>query len=225
VSLLAGGAPPGAASARCGASTGWRLRARPRSARCASAAQARWWPGGKNSDSGSMSTATVPSLYAFFRVMRTRPSGRCSRRSSGDRRAQHVAQQRLAPPRVQRPRTSGRVQAEPVERRARAACRRRARAARAAEGRSPTAARRLASGPRRRRRRGYSRDRQGRPNRRRPRRSAHATHRQQSPSVDRSDREATPRGGAERAGLLRELIGDKRRPPSGTRTGRLKARA
>jgi len=34
----------------------------------------------------------------------------------GDRRAQHVAQQRLAPPRVQRPRTSRRVQGEPVER-------------------------------------------------------------------------------------------------------------
>jgi hypothetical protein len=34
-----------------------------------------------NSDSGSMSTATVPSVYAFFRVMRTRPSGRGRRRS------------------------------------------------------------------------------------------------------------------------------------------------
>ena len=31
--------------------------------------------------SGSMSTATVPSAYAFFRVMRTRPSWRCSNRS------------------------------------------------------------------------------------------------------------------------------------------------
>ena len=32
-------------------------------------------------DSGSMSTATVPSVKAFFRVMRTRQKGRCSTRS------------------------------------------------------------------------------------------------------------------------------------------------
>ena len=34
-----------------------------------------------SSDSGSMSTATVPSAYAFFSVMRTNPSGRSSTRS------------------------------------------------------------------------------------------------------------------------------------------------
>ncbi len=32
------------------------------------------------SDSGSMSTAIVPAAQAFFKVMRTRPSGRCSTR-------------------------------------------------------------------------------------------------------------------------------------------------
>jgi hypothetical protein len=52
-----------------------------------------------DSDSGSMSTATVPSVYAFFRVMRTRPSGRGRRRSWATFWAQHVAQRRLAPPR------------------------------------------------------------------------------------------------------------------------------
>jgi hypothetical protein len=35
----------------------------------------------QSSDRGSMSTATVPSAYAFFRVMRTNPSGRRSTRS------------------------------------------------------------------------------------------------------------------------------------------------
>jgi hypothetical protein len=38
-----------------------------------------------NRDSGSMSTATVPSLLAFFRVMRTKPWGRCSSRSCARR--------------------------------------------------------------------------------------------------------------------------------------------
>ena len=62
-------------------STGSRPRARPRSGRCGSAFGGTLVARRHSSDSGSMSTATVPSVYAFFRVMRTRPSGRCWKRS------------------------------------------------------------------------------------------------------------------------------------------------
>ena len=68
------------------------------------------------SDNGSMSTATVPSVYAFFSVMRTRPSSTRLDALLGDLWMQHVAQPRLAARGVQSARPRSGVPREPIER-------------------------------------------------------------------------------------------------------------
>src|SRR5262249_11749544 len=66
-----------------------------------------------SNDTASMSTATVPSAYALLSVMRTKPSGRGSRRS-----CTIGAQQSLAARQVQCARPPRRVETKPIPRRA-----------------------------------------------------------------------------------------------------------